>query len=146
MTEPSRSTIKRLFARSGNRCAFPECFLPIFEDSGILTGTVCHIKARSSDGPRYDPAQKSEERHGYDNLILMCARHGRLIDADAAAYSAELLCAMKAAHGNKCGSVEISQADAIKVDALLADYRAVYNISAGGHVMLNSPGAIQATT
>lgn len=106
---------------------------------------MCHIKARSPEGPRYDPAQTSEMRHGYDNLILMCARHGRLIDADTTAYSVELLYAMKAAQEKKCGSVEISQADVMKTDALLAGYRVAYNISAGGHVMLNSAGAIQAT-
>lgn len=145
MTEPSPSTIKKLLARSGNRCAFPNCTLPIVEDSGILTGVVCHIKARSPAGPRYDPTQTPEARHSYENLIVMCARHGRLIDADPAAYPVELLYAIKAAHEKKCGSVEIGRSDALKADALLAGYRDHYNVTASGHVMLNSAGAVQAT-
>ena len=45
MNEPSLQTLKRLFAMSGNRCAFPECTLPIVEGSGIVTGIVCHIRS-----------------------------------------------------------------------------------------------------
>jgi hypothetical protein len=142
MTEPSLPTLKRLFAFSGNRCAFPQCALPIVEESGVVTGIVCHICARSKGGPRYDARQTAEERHGYGNLIMMCARHSKLIDSDPTSYPVDSLRQMKAAQ-EKNGSIEISQSDALKAEALLKDYRAVY-ITAGGHVMLNSPGSIQA--
>jgi hypothetical protein len=144
MNEPSLATIKRLFAKSGNRCAFPECPLPIVEESDAVTGIVCHIKARSKKGPRYDSKQTDEERHGLSNLILLCGRHSKLIDSEPKKYTAESLGAMKAAHEKRYGSIEITQADARKAEGLLAEYRTIY-ITAGGHVMLNSPGAIQAT-
>jgi hypothetical protein len=142
MPEPSLPTIKRLFALSGNRCAFPQCSLPIVEDSGVVTGIVCHICARSKGGPRFDAKQTDEDRHGYANLILMCARHSKLIDSDPKAYPVDLLQQMKAAQETN-GSIELSKSDACKAEALLKDYRAIY-ITAGGHVMLNSPGSIQA--
>ncbi len=142
MDEPSLPTLKKLFALSGNRCAFPQCGLPIVEDSGVVTGIVCHIKARSKGGPRYDPKQAPEERHGYANLILMCARHSKLIDSDPKTYMVEQLLQMKEDQ-EKNGSIDLSQSDAQKAEALLKDYRAVY-ITAGGHVMLNSPGSVQA--
>jgi len=142
MNEPLLSTLKRLFALSGNRCAFPQCGLPIVEESGVVTGIVCHIKARSKGGPRYDAKQTPEERHGYANLIMMCARHSKLIDSDPKTHTVEVLRQMKEAQ-EKTGSIELSQADAQKTEALLRDYRAIY-ITAGGHVMLNSPGSIQA--
>ncbi len=142
MNEPLLSTLKRLFVLSNNRCAFPQCELPIVEDSGVVTGIVCHIKARSKGGPRYDSKQPTEERHGHANLILMCARHSKLIDSDPKTYTVEFLRQMKEAH-EKNGSIDLSQSDARKVEAILRDYRAVY-ITAGGHVMLNSPGSIQA--
>ena len=50
---------------------------------------------------------------------------------------------MKAVHEQRNGSIELSRSDALKVEALLRDYRTVY-INAGGHVMLNSPGGVQA--
>jgi hypothetical protein len=142
MAEPSLPTIKKLFAFSGNRCAFPQCDLPIVEDSGVVTGIVCHICARSKGGPRFDAKQSSEERHGYGNLVVMCARHSKLIDSDPKTYTVEAIRRMKAAQ-EKNGSIEISQSDALKAEALLKDYRAVY-ITAGGHVAFNSPGAILA--
>lgn len=142
MNEPTFTTLKRLFALSANRCAFPTCELPIIEPSGVVTGVVCHIKARSKGGPRYDSDQTPEERHGYANLILMCARHSKLIDSEPKTYTVDVLLQMKQAQEKK-GTIEISQLDAQKVEALLKDYRAVY-ITAGGHVMLNSPGSVQA--
>lgn len=142
--EPARSTLKRLFARSVNACAFPGCTLPLFEESGTLTGTVCHIKARNPGGPRFDPQQTDRERHGYDNLILLCARHSKVIDADPAAFGAELLARLKAEHERKTAVHSTTGLDS-QAEALLGAYRATYNITAGGHVMINSAGAIQAT-
>ncbi len=144
MKEPSLATIKRLFARSGNRCAFSDCSLPIVEDSGVVTGVLCHIKARNPGGPRYDLEQSNVERHGFANLILLCARHSKLIDSDPKTYTGEVLQRMKAIHEERNGSIELTQSDALKAEALVNAYRAVY-ITAGGHVMLNSPGAVQAT-
>ncbi len=141
--EPSLPTVKRLFALSGNCCAFPGCNSPIVEDSGTVTGIICHIKARSRGGPRYDPKQTQEQRYSFNNLVLMCARHSKLIDSEPNRFTVDLLLDMKEMH-ERTGPVELSQADARKAELLLTDYRSLY-ISAGGHVMLNSPGGVQAT-
>src|SRR6266699_6927159 len=125
MVEPSLPTLKKLFALSGNKCAFPQCYLPIVEDSGVVTGIVCHIKARSKGGPRYDAKQSTEERHGYMNLLLTCARHSKLIDSDPKTYTVEALYEMKKAQ-EKNGSIELSQSDALKAGSLLKEYRALY--------------------
>lgn len=142
MGGPTLATLKRLYAFSGNRCAFPGCTLPIVEDSGIVTGIVCHIKGRSPGGPRYDSTQTSAERHGYENLVLMCARHSKLIDSSPGTYPAETLWSMKSAHEPK-GTVELSPPDALKAEALMKEYKALH-ITANGNVILNSPGAVQA--
>ena len=62
-TGPSQATIKRLFAHSGNRCAFPRC-MEVLVEEGTVVGKVCHIKAANPKGPRYDPQQTTAERHG----------------------------------------------------------------------------------
>jgi hypothetical protein len=144
MSGPTLSTIKRLFARSRNRCAFPNCPVPIVEDQGFVTGNVCHIKARSKRGPRYDAAESMDERHNFSNLMLLCARHSRLIDSDLQTYTVETLREMKDAH-EKSDLVELSVSDGRKAEALFTAYKDLH-VKAGGHVMLNSPGAIQATT
>ena len=95
MKEPSLPTIKKLFALSGNICAFPSCQTPLVEDSGTVTGKICHIKAKNKNGPRYDKKQTDEERNSYENLILLCGRHHDIIDKEFVIYDAQTLFEMK---------------------------------------------------
>jgi hypothetical protein len=132
--EPTISTLKRLFALSSNRCAFPDCASPIIESSGTVTGITCHINARSEGGPRYDPKQTVRERHAFDNLILMCARHSKLIDSEPNRFTTDRLRELKAKHERE-GSIELAESDVNKPELLLKNYRSIY-ISAGGHVMV----------
>jgi hypothetical protein len=74
-------TLKKLFALSGNECAFPSCTEPIVDtEIDLLVGEICHIKAKSPNGPRYDPSQTDAERNGYENLLVMCGRHNKTVD------------------------------------------------------------------
>jgi hypothetical protein len=100
LTRPTDATTKRLFARSGNRCAFPKCTVEIVHGN-TLVGEICHIKAARPGGPRYDPRQTGAERHGYDNLILLCGTHHTVIDDDEEAYTVERLIKMKTDHEHK---------------------------------------------
>ena len=52
------------------------------EASGKVTARICHIKAQSLRGPRFDAEQTEKKRHGFDNLVLMCPIHHDVIDAD----------------------------------------------------------------
>lgn len=134
--EPTQSTVKRLFAFSRNRCAFPQCTTPIVEDSGTVTGIICHIRARSRGGPRYDAKQTPEQRHSFENLILMCSRHSKIIDSEPLTYTTDLLSDMKQLHERE-GSIELSQRDAAKAIRLLDEYRAVY-IAPGSSVEIHA--------
>lgn len=99
MTTPHLSTIKRLYALSGNRCAFPECDTTLVDQaSETLTGEICHIRARRPGGPRHDPGMGSDELHAFENLILLCATHHKVIDSDPESFTAEMIFRMKAEH------------------------------------------------
>lgn len=123
--EPTRTTVKKLFALSRNGCAFPACSLPIVEDSGTVTGIICHIRARKRGGPRFDTKQTDQERHAFDNLILMCARHSKVIDSEPNFYTVKKLEQFKSAHEQSIEN-ELSVSDGKKVDLLLAEYRDLY--------------------
>ncbi len=123
--EPTRTTIKRIYALSQNRCAFPGCGLPIVENSGTVTGIVCHIRARKPGGPRFDKKQTEEQRHSFENLLLLCARHSKVIDSEPRLYSVSKLEEFKRAH-EKPTENELSVADGKNVDRLVADYRDIY--------------------
>jgi len=99
MQYPSLPTIKRLFAVSGNQCAFPKCPLPLVDEaSSKVTGKICHIKAQNPGGARYDENQTGEQRHAFENLILMCPIHHDVIDSDEDSYTVERLHQIKAEH------------------------------------------------
>jgi hypothetical protein len=145
MGEPAERTIRRLFALSGNRCAFPRCALPLVESAGTITGEICHIKAKSTGGPRYEDSQTDEERHAFENLILLCRRHHRFVDAEPEVYSAEALQEIKSIHEGVVGRPE-QATDGFFAKLLLNDLRRVSVVNNSGNVAINSPGAIQAQT
>lgn len=145
MNAPSQKTVKRLFALSRNRCAFPGCDVPIAEESGTVTGHICHICSLKPDGPRYDPAQTDEQRHGFSNLILMCARHHGIVDSEPDRYTAASLLEMKRQH-ERLGEIEITPQAALAAQKLLGQYRTLVIHDVAGHVAVNSPGAVQADT
>src|SRR5262245_30551379 len=118
---PSESSIKRLFALSRNRCSFPDCTTAIVQTSGTVTGKICHIKARSPGGPRYDPAQTNEERHAFQNLILLCSVHHDIVDAEPEKFTVELLGEIKEMH-ERDGDIELSMDGARQVRRLMDSY------------------------
>lgn len=110
---PSLTTVKRLFAQSGNRCAFPKCSSPLIEDDTVV-GEICHIKATNAGGPRYDPVQAASDRHGYSNLILLCLKHHVIIDDDPEAYTVERLVKMKADHEQRTSSLSSEEVERVE--------------------------------
>lgn len=82
----STSDLKVLFAKSGNRCAFPNCGKLLFEDvteiddSIVNRSEIAHIVAQSLDGPRGKYPLPIEERDNESNLILLCEEHHHLVD------------------------------------------------------------------
>ena len=99
LTAPRDKAKKRLFAVSGNKCYFPKCNIPLVDlKSGIVSGEICHIKGNKPESPRYDPDQSDEERHGFNNLVLMCPLHHKIIDDDPDSYTVSRLNEIKAEH------------------------------------------------
>ncbi len=142
MNAPTQKTIKRLFAVSRNQCAFPGCEIPLVEDSGTVTGEIAHIKGVSANGPRFDPKQTDEKRHSFDNLMLLCGRHHRVIDGEVEKYSVACLLKMKHEHESQ-ELVSISSKVEPVANALLQQYKNLIIAEAGSKVAVHSPGAIQ---
>ncbi len=163
MGQPSVKTIKRLYAECGNRCAFPKCStLMASLESGTIVGEICHIKGKSMDGPRYDASQTEEERHGYDNLLLLCGAHHKIVDDDPIAYTVERLRNMKHEHREQVADAGGSAIDDQFARTLIDNMNSTViggsdspnsqlqqASEVGGHVIQtgdNSPVDIRATT
>ena len=95
------STLKRLFGRSGNQCAHPECTNSLIEsrtessDSAVIAH-ICHIHSKNGPRPRADLDEK--ELNLYENLILLCPTHHVLVDRQEETYTADMLRKWKEEH------------------------------------------------
>ncbi|RWC95815.1 MAG: HNH endonuclease [Mesorhizobium sp.] len=145
MSGPSEKAIRRLFAMSGNSCAFLGCPSPLVEVNGTLTGEICHIRAQSPGGPRFDASQTQEARHAYENLILLCRRHHRIVDEEPELYSVDALEELKAIGERQFGRPE-QETDAFYAKLLLNSMRRVEVNNNAGNVVIASPGAIVGRT
>lgn len=109
-TRPSASIIRALYAHSGNRCAFPECNRVLILGDACV-GEICHIRAASPLGPRYDPNQTPVERHRYDNLILLCAVCHKIVDDDPESYTVDRLTKIKEQHAAHFSTISDEEAE-----------------------------------
>lgn len=99
----SLKTHKMLWGRSGNRCALPTCRRLLVEDEtetddASIVGDEAHIVAREKDGSRGISSLTTEERDKFNNLLLMCKVHHKLIDDQPFKFTVDVLHQMKAEH------------------------------------------------
>jgi hypothetical protein len=97
---PRGETLRELFLKSGNLCAFPGCTEFMMDADGIFVGEICHIEAAETGGERFNRNLTNEERRAFENLMLMCHKHHVRTD-DVKLYPVEKLKQMKAEHEAK---------------------------------------------
>jgi hypothetical protein len=59
---------------------------------------ICHIKGEKVGAARHDAAQTDDERRAFENLILMCANHHKVIDTAVKKWPVEALISLKSEH------------------------------------------------
>jgi hypothetical protein len=109
----SLKTRKRLWANAGGYCSYPGCpqrlLLPIDDDEGeVVVGEEAHIVSQKETGARSPQSLTDDERdrwssliqdrHGYQNLILLCGIHHKLIDGDVGNHPVGRVVDLKQAH------------------------------------------------
>lgn len=93
--------VKRLYALSHNRCAFPGCDAPITVEVGSgeapsNLSQIAHIVAASRQGPRGD--LESVDRNAIENLVVFCGAHHKLVDDHPRIYTVAVLRQYKQRH------------------------------------------------
>ena len=103
----STVTIKQLYGHSYNQCAHPDCDQPLVEidpltKKAVVYGEIAHIHGKKPGAERFsqDLYQDQAKLDGFDNLILLCAKHHKQIDETSAGetYTAELIRTWKSDH------------------------------------------------
>lgn len=91
---------KILWGRSGSRCAICPVALVADRtagDSEAVVGDEAHIVARSRGGPRAGGLAEAD-LDAYDNMILLCRVHHKVVDDQPLEYTRERLHQIKATH------------------------------------------------
>ena len=97
---PKESTLKRLFALSGNICAIPDCSENIIKDD-VVVGKIAHIEAVGQKGPRHNKKLTSEQLREFSNLLLLCDPHHSIIDKKELEFTVKKLQKIKKEHEKK---------------------------------------------
>lgn len=97
----SDKTRKILWGRSGNRCAICKNELVIDsteQDDESVIADECHIISSKPNGPRHDPSYPADKLDSYDNMILLCRTHHKMVDDQSATYTTNCLRQVKSDH------------------------------------------------
>jgi len=89
------------------------------EENNTVVGEICHIEGVKPRAARYNPNQTDETRHSFDNLILMCSLHHKIIDEDDESYTVERLLKIKADHEQGSSASVLSDEEQHKFEQLL---------------------------
>ncbi len=117
--DPKPSTLKALFAKSGNQCAFSDCSNPLIDDRNIFVGELCHVNSVKKKDARYDSTLTDEQLRDYDNLVLMCHAHHKRIDTLENEYPVEVLKEMRAKHEAKFTGQSFNVPDSVIEDSMI---------------------------
>lgn len=97
----SDKTRKILWGRSGNRCSICKLELIIDEtekDNSSIVGEECHIISGQKNGPRHDQNRPKDAIDTYDNLILLCRIHHKMIDDQPETFTEDIIKQIKVNH------------------------------------------------
>ncbi len=97
----SNKTRKLLWGKAGNSCAMCKNELIVEgtpESDPTVVGQECHIRSEKLGGPRHDSRFPLKLIDSYDNLLLLCPTHHRIVDDQPDKYSVVMLIDTKRKH------------------------------------------------
>lgn len=93
---PKPSSLRKIYALSGNQCAKPGCNTVLVNSNGTFVASVCHIYAAEENGPRPNKKLTPEQKRNPENLILLCKLCHEIVDSEEDTYPAKVLKKWKA--------------------------------------------------
>jgi hypothetical protein len=106
---------------------------------------MSYSRSQQGGGPRFDDAQAAEQRDDFDNLILLCRNHHKIVDGRPKIFLAEALDDLKRTHEEATSRPE-QPTEPFFAKILLNDLQRIEVSNNSGNVVINSPGTILAET
>ena len=103
----------RLYALSGNQCAFPGCTNPVTYQEApgekpVSLAQRAHLVGVGRQGPRSRETPLSDDPNAVENLTLFCGVHHPIVDNNPRIYSVEVLAKYKADHEARMAPTEVA--------------------------------------
>lgn len=103
----AQEALKKLFALSGNSCEFAGCDEKIIDyEYNMVTGKICHIKSNKPNSPRFNKQLTVEEFNAFENLLVLCPKHHKIVNSNPGEFTIEYLQKIKREHESKAGAKE----------------------------------------
>jgi hypothetical protein len=106
----------RLYALSGNQCAFPGCTNPLTQHVGderpVTVGQRAHIVGVGRQGPR-SRAAGLDRLDVAENLVLLCSACHARVDENPRIFSVEVLAKFKADHETRLAPTELRDTNTV---------------------------------
>jgi hypothetical protein len=125
---PKLETLRELFLKSGNLCAFPTCPRLMMNEKGQFIGQLCHVEAAEPGGERFNPGMTNEERRAASNLMLMCYEH-HVVTNDVKKFTVAKLRRMKRDHERRFAAPDRAIMQELKDWTLASEPTRVENLS-----------------
>jgi hypothetical protein len=74
---------KALYRLSRGTCYFPDCprrIMEVVEGEPMVAVDIAHVYGANPGSARYDESMTDAERRAFENLILLCVPHHKLVD------------------------------------------------------------------
>lgn len=110
---PITETLREIFLKSGNICAFPGCGTLNMTEDGTFIAQICHIEAAEEGGERFNPLMSNEQRRQASNLMILCYPH-HVETNNVSRFRVSDMKDMKKLHENKFSHPERAMLEQIK--------------------------------
>ena len=138
----SKQIIKKLYAISGNQCAFPDCNEKLVTENGTVVSEMCHIEGIALKAPRHNTTLTPEQTNDFPNLIVLCLKHHTIIDKEESSYTVDILKKMKQDHENNFRQSQYQISEQL-VEKIQKNFEGQLNIHTGsGNQFVTGSGDI----
>ncbi len=145
VTSVPEKTRLLLWGKTGGRCQYAGCNIPLWEDpltkSTFNVAYLAHIIADKPGGPRGHKELSGKLKSDLSNLMILCDVHHRLVDKEGLAdHPPERLLAMKQQHEERIaflGSLQPNrQSEVLLYGARIGEQGSMLSIDRAAHGML----------